>query len=556
MSSPPSPRADLVVEGRVVTLKGRDGLGEVDAIAISGGRVIAAGTTGDIEGLVGPRTRRIEVPPEMTVMPGLTDAHLHLADSAIAEAHLDLTAARTLSQGLAMLAAFADARPHGWLQGHGWDADRWGGWPTAEEIESVAAGRQVALWAHDHHALWVSRAAMEAAGLGADASDPEGGLIRRGEGGRPSGVLHETAARIVSTRIPPPTTDELAEAIARFSVRLQAAGIVAVQDPGSVIPDPELEISLPAYRRLAEAGGMRLRVDVSLRQEALPAAARRGLRSGVPIGPEEAGIRIGWLKLFADGTLGSRTAAMLRPFDQQGGGLAAPGEGRGIFLTGPDELSELAATAASAGIASQIHAIGDHAVRAALDALEPTTGVSLLHPRVEHVQLVDQADLGRFAASGIAASVQPVHLRSDMSAAEAVWGARAERSGYPWRSLADDGALIPFGTDAPVEPWDPWPGIEIAVTRTRAGGSSPGVDGPVSLGLHEGLSLARALRAACIDAPRSAGELDRGSLEPGMRADLIVVPAEALAPEVEPGGPLGGCQPAMVMIGGLVVEER
>ncbi len=549
-------RADVVVTGRIATLEGRDGLGIVDALAITAGRVVAAGPMMDIQPFVGPRTRRIELPPETMAMPGLTDAHLHLADAAIAEDHLDLAAAPTLERGLAMLAAYADARPDGWLQGHGWDAERWGGWPSAEELEAVAPRRKVALWAHDHHALWVSRAAMEHAGVGAASSDPDGGLIRRGEGGGPSGILHETAARLVSTRIPPPSTDDIVAAIARFSARLQAAGIVAVQDPGSVIPDPELEIGLPAYRRLAETGRLRLRVDVSLRQEALSAAIRRGLRSGAPVGPDEAGIRIGWLKLFADGTLGSRTAAMLEPFDAAPGGLAAPGDGRGIFLTGPDELRDLASTAASAGIASQVHAIGDRAARAALDALEPTVGVGSFHPRVEHVQLVDPTDLGRFSASGIAASVQPVHLRSDMPAAVTAWGSRAERGGYPWRSLADDGALIPFGTDAPVEPWDPWPGIEIAVTRTRAAGSTGGAGGPTSLAPHEGLSLARAPRAACVDAPRSAGELDRGALGPGMRADLIVVPAEALATEVEPGGPLGTCRPVLVMIGGRVVAER
>ncbi|HSG86343.1 MAG TPA: amidohydrolase [Candidatus Limnocylindrales bacterium] len=548
--------ADVVVRGRIVTLEGLAGLGLVEAIAVAGDRIIAAGSTRDIESFAGPRTRSIELPPELTAMPGMTDAHLHLADAAIAEDHLDLSTATTLAQGLALLADYAGPRPRGWLQGHGWDADRWGGWPTADQLETVAPGRKVALWAHDHHALWVSHAAMAAGSVAISMPDPQGGLVRRDAAGQPTGLLHETAARLVSTRIPPPSADDLVSAIARFAVRLEDAGIVAVQDPGSVIPDPDLAVGLPAYRRLAETGGLRLRVDVSLRQEALPEAIRRGLRSGASIGPDGAGVRIGWLKLFADGTLGSRTAAMLEPYDVQPGTLASPGDGRGIFLTGPDELRELASTAASAGIAAQVHAIGDRAVRAALDALEPTAGASSFHPRVEHVQLVDPADLGRFAAAGIAASVQPVHLRSDMPAAATAWGSRVERGGYPWRSLADDGALIPFGTDAPVEPWDPWPGIEMAVTRTRVARSADRGDGPTSLARHEGLDLARALRAACIDGARSAGELDRGSLGPGMRADLIVVPTEALAPEVEPGGPLGRCRPTLVIIGGRVVVER
>lgn len=548
-------RVDLVLTGRIATLGDTDGFGWVEAIAVRGDRVVAAGSRAAVDALVGHTSRRLDLPPDRIAMPGLTDAHLHLGDAAVAAEGLDLSSCSTLEEGLRDVGAYVGARPGSeWILGHGWDADRWGGWPTHEDLDEVAAGRLVALWAHDHHALWVSRSALDAAGIGAGTEDPDGGIVRRTPDGYPTGVLHETAARLVSTRIPPPSLDRLVEAVERLAPQLVEAGIVAVQEPGSVIPDPDLAIAVPAYRRLAERARVPMRIDVSIRQEALETAIALGLESGAPVGPPDAGIRIGWVKLFADGTLGSRTAAMLEPFEIEVDRPAPPGDGRGIFLTPPDSLGRLAARAADAGIAAQVHAIGDRAVRVALDALEPTAGRARYRPRVEHVQLVAPDDLPRFAAAGIAASVQPVHLRTDMSAATAAWGARVERGGYPWRSLADSGALLPFGTDAPVEPWDPWPGLEVAVTRGRTGPSASGPGG--GLAPDQGLDLARALRAACIDAPRSAGDRRRGPLEVGMRADVIVVPAEALAPDVEPGGALGRCRPDLVMVGGRVVVER
>ncbi len=220
-------------------------------------------------------------------------------------------------------------------------------------------------------------------------------------------------------------------------------------------------------------------------------------------------------------------------------------------MTEPADLIEQVAQAARAGVVTQIHAIGDAALRAALDALAPYVGLGPLAPRVEHVQLVDPADLPRFARLGVTASVQPVHLRGDAAAARLLWGARAERSGYPWRSLANSGALLAFGTDAPVEPIDPWPGLAMAVTRADAGWPA----GTPPFGPAEALSLDRAIRAACLDAPLSAGERDRGRLVVGQRADLVVIPAAALDEPVEPGGPLETARPRRVFLDGRPVFE-
>ena len=249
--------------------------------------------------------------------------------------------------------------------------------------------------------------------------------------------------------------------------------------------------------------------------------------------------------------LGSRTAALLEPLERIPGEPEPPNAGYGVWLVPPDELRAQAARAAALGIATQVHGIGDAAVRAALDVLAPTVGRTPLMPRVEHVQLVSTADIPRFAALGIAASMQPVHVRSDAGKARRLWGPRAEERGYALGALAVTGAVIPTGTDAPVEPVDPWPGLACAVTRSAP--SWPA--GTPPFGPGNALDLWRAVRAACVDPAISAGETDRGRLVPGHRADLLVIPAVAVTEPVETGGALWHARPWMVLMDGLVVAE-
>jgi hypothetical protein len=228
-----------------------------------------------------------------------------------------------------------------------------------------------------------------------------------------------------------------------------------------------------------------------------------------------------------------------------------PERRRGVWITGPDRLAEMVEGAADVEIASQIHAIGDAAVRAALEVLAPTAARVPLMPRLEHVQLLDPADRSSFAAAGIAASVQPVHLGTDAAQARMLWGDRAERSGYTWRSIARTGAVLAFGTDAPVESFDPWPGIALAVRREDPRWPA----GTPAFAPDEALSLDRALRAACVDPAVSAREADRGRLTVGQRADLAVIPAAALHEPVEPGGALATARPSLVMLDGRVAFE-
>ncbi len=553
---------DLVVRGRIVTLDasldtgvgptGAAGLGIVDAIAIRGERIVAAGREGDVEPLIRPGTRRLDLAADEVVLPGLTDSHLHLADAAVAAGQLDLAGAPTLAAGLALVHSAHERMGSdvGWLRGGGWDAGRWGTWPTAADLEAAAPGRPVLVWAHDLHSVWVSPTALALAGVAAGTPDPPGGVVRRLAGGAPAGVLHEDATLLVTRFVPSPGGDELAARIEAYSLRLLALGVVAVHEPGELEMDSGLERGFAAIERLNRAGRLPIRVLVGLRRGALDIAIARGLRSGAPLGDRPGRAvgraRVGWLKLFGDGTLGSRTASLLEPYEPDPERGEPPGGPLGVLVTSPGEMVELAARAAQAGIATQIHAIGDRALRAALDALAPTSGRTTFRPRIEHVQLVDDRDLPRFAAHGIAASVQPHHLADDAPKARRAWAGRAERS-YPWRRLVESGAIVAFGTDAPADTEDPWPGLAMAVTR-RDPRWPADMQG---FGPQEALTLPQALRAACVGPALIAGEPDRGRLIAGQRADLIVVPA-AILRDVDA---LRVARPRLVLVDGSVAYE-
>ena len=535
---------DALVSGRIATFAGERGFGWVEAVGIRDGRVAFAGSAIDLETRADPHTERFELEPGEIAIPGLTDAHLHFFDAALALEQVDLTAAATPDDGLVALRAADRALPAGaWLLGGGWDQRRWGGWPTAAALDAAIPGRPVALWSFDHHALWTSGAALAIAGISAATGDPAGGIIRHLADGSPEGVVLENAVPLVLNHVPPPDETTVRRTIAALGRELLSLGVVGVHDPGNVSPDTDL-VALDAYAALADAGELPVRIHTGLREESLEAAIARGLRSGDRLGADPGSrAKVGWLKLFADGTLGSQTAALLEPREGS--------SDLGVFRDGPDDLRRLAARAADAGIATQVHAIGDAAVRAALDALAPTAAAVPLMPRLEHVQLVHPADRGRFGASGVAASVQPVHLREDAETARRDWGSRAEAWGYTWRTLLDAGAVLGFGTDAPVEPIDPWPGVAMAVLRRDP---SWGPDAE-PFGPHEALDLETALRAAALGPSIMAREADRGRLTVGARADLIVLPAAPREPS-DPGAGYAAVRPRLVLLDGAPVVER
>lgn len=542
---------DALITGRIATLEGDSGFGWVEAIGIRDGRIAFAGSEVYLETRADPFTERIRLEPDQVAIPGLTDAHLHLAQAAMASRHVDLDDSATLNDGLARLREAHERLPaDAWLEGHGWDSDRWGGWPTADALEAVAPGRKAAIWAHDHHALWASHAAVRAAEL--PDGDPPGGVIRRADDRTPEGVLYEAATRLITIHVPPPSTDDLERAIIEVGHDLVSLGVVACHDPGGVAPDPALSFSFPAYARLSDAGRLPVRVHACMRDDAVAAAIEQGHRSGARLGANPDGrATVGWQKCFADGSLGSRTAALLDDIEPEPDRPLPPDLRRGVWMTDPEALRERVARASAGGIATTIHAIGDAAVRAALDVLTPFAPTSPLMPRIEHVQMLHPDDRPRFAAARVAASVQPVHLGSDAIQAWMLWGDRAEAEGYTWKAIADTGAVMAFGTDAPVESYDPWPGLALAVRREDARWPA----GTPAFAPGQALTLERALRAQCIDGAVSTRELDRGRLTVGQRADVVVIPAASLDEPVTPGGPLSTTRPDMVLMDGKVAFE-
>jgi len=535
---------DALVTGRIATFAGDAGYGWVEAIGIRGGKVAFAGSAVELETRADPHTRRVELEPGEIAIPALTDAHLHLAGAALAAEQVDLATAPTIDEGLARIKTMAARLPDdAWILGGGWDQRRWGRWPTAAELERVVPGRRVAVRSFDHHALWASHAALAVAGIDDDTADPAGGILQRGDDGTATGVLLENASSLVIDCVPPPDTETAKRALRSFGRELLSLGVAAAHDPGSLAPDATGR-ALDVYTELAEAGELPVRVHAAVRSDGLDDAIARGLRSGAPMGSGEAGwLTFGWLKLFADGTLASQTAALLEPIEG--------GTDTGMFTTPPDVLRERATRAAAAGIATQIHAIGDAAVRTSLDVLGPTVSKVKLMPRLEHIQLCHPDDRARFAALGVGASVQPVHLRDDAATARRDWGARAESAGYTWRSLLDAGAALGFGTDAPVEPIDPWPGVAMAVLRRDP---SWGPDVP-PYGPDEALTLEQTLRAATAGPATFARDPLGGRLVPGSRADLIVLPA---APQEagERAAAFAQVRPRLVIVDGDSVVER
>jgi predicted amidohydrolase YtcJ len=540
--------ADRVILGRVATLGGDRGFGWARGVALRNGRVVAVGSRAGLRPWIGPATSLSRLPDDLAVVPGITDAHLHLVTAALAAEQLDLSSAADREQTLQLVRA-ADVRLRqsdggaGWLLGHGWSMDRMGGWPTAADLEEAAPGRRIALWAHDHHARWMSMAALRAASIDTSTEPRSSGRIRLGPDGRPSGILHEGAATLVDGAIPLPTTDDVETAVTRYAAVLLGLGISGVHDPGQLTDDAASPVGPWLTAAMAERGRLPLRVATSVRETQLPRAIAWGMRTGRQVGGRH---RDGWLKLFADGALGSRSAALLRPYEATDRGGDPVGGPAGMLVRSQEELAERATAAAGAGVGVQIHGIGDAAVRLALDVLEglprPTGGA---RHRVEHAQLVAPEDLSRFGAGGIAASVQPCHLLSDAHAARMAWGPRTG-SAFPLRALDRASALLPFGTDAPVESPDPWRGMAAAVARRDPAWPA----GEPDFHPEQALPVWRALRGACLDGPLSLGATDEGRLLPGFRADLLIVRGAGLTAPGHDGSVLAAIRPVATLLDG------
>jgi predicted amidohydrolase YtcJ len=410
------------------------------ALAIAGERV--AGGVGTHEtALASPE--RVDLGGRCLV-PGFSDAHVHFPTWSLAQHQVRLEGAEGLDEALARVASAVDEVPEGrWLRGLGWRSGDWAPpvEPTKEALDAVTGEVPVALMSKDYHSLWVNSAAL--ARVEGDLQVP-GGVVERDEQGEPTGVLREECAWHFRDTYARPTEDDMVEAC-REGIRIaNARGVTAIHDKDGWLG------ALRVFERLRAEEALTLRVWQSLPYEHIDRLAETGVTSG--LGDDL--LRVGYIKAFLDGTLGSRTALLL--------------DGSGVEIVGYEEFVDIVARSARAGFPVAVHAIGDLANRRALDAFEATRDEWAprgLRQRIEHAQLLAAEDVGRFAELGVAASVQFSHAPSDRDIADRFWEGRTDGA-YAFRSLLDSGALVANGSDAPVEELDPLLGIRAGVTRT------------------------------------------------------------------------------------------
>ncbi|HEX5039703.1 MAG TPA: amidohydrolase [Candidatus Limnocylindria bacterium] len=510
-----SERAELVIRGQVVLAAESDGLLTAEAIGISAGRVLSAGTADDVLDAAGAGAEIVDA-RDSAVIPGLHDFHIHLVGLARARMRVLLDDARDGAEVLARIReAAAPAAGDAWVVGRGW---------SAAQIASVdpgaldvAVGSRPAFFSsHDGHSGWASSTALRMAGIGEATADPEGGRIERDPRGVPTGVLRETARELVARLVPEPQGGDLRDALDATLRDLAALGLTGASEAGDYTDangtgaDAALGDSYSTLTDLGDLLDGRLRVTLGIPADALPAAAERGLQTGMRLDGRST-MRFGWAKEYADGALGSGTAALFAP--------KSCGEpDAGILRVTPDELDGLFRRARSARIAPAIHAIGDRAVATVLDVAERAgrgaDGVP--NDRMEHVQLLRARDAPRFAELGVTASVQPIHAAADRDLVESCWEGRQDGA-YAWRSLLRAGAQLAAGSDAPVESVNPWLGIFSALHR-RGPSDSRSDWRPA-----EALTVEEAVRAYTLGPAVAIGAADEGHLRPGARADLAIL---------------------------------
>jgi predicted amidohydrolase YtcJ len=499
---------------------------EGDAVWWQDGKVRAVGDHRDIDRAAPSTLPRYELPGAL-VTPGFVDGHTHFALWALNRGRVQLTGMESRSE---VVARVATATPEqGWIVGQGWDANRWPEPPHRRVLDAVQLA-PVYLDSLDVHAAWLNSAALGAAGIGPETADPPGGRIVRDAAGEPTGLLLERAVELVTRVLPRPPADRLDRALLEAQAEAHRLGVTGIHDV-------EDENARAAFGRLEAAGELRLRVLFHAPVASLPTLIREGERSGT--GSEW--LVLGGVKMFLDGSLGSRTAWMLRPYEGS--------RDRGMPLTDAAEAERAMRLAAHHGIACTVHAIGDAAVRRALDLMTPLPRAALPH-RIEHFQCVHPADLERAAEAGIAASMQPAHLLADIPLIERHWGARGAGA-YAFRSLLRRGTRLVFGSDVPVASIDPREGMFAAIDRATGAGLPRG-----GWREEERLTFAEALRAYTIAGAEAAGaSARRGTLGIGMDADLVAWSCDPVV-ERDQGSAFRAGRAELTVVGGEVVMRR
>lgn len=500
----------LILGGLIHPLGGRP---PVRAALVRDGAMVAIGTEAAVRA-VAREGAGVEDLAGGVATPGITDSHVHLTAWALARRRVDLHGVRSLAEVADRVRAAA-AGAGEWVVGQGWNRHLLDGVPDRDLLDRIAPGRPVLLESNDIHAAWLSSEALRRCGITRETPDQPGGVIVRDAAAEPTGVLLEAARVMVVCQVPAAGAGEVAAALRDAQAELHRLGITGIHS---------VERSgMADLRPLAAAGELRLRVLQHVLLEDLDSAIEAGLRSGDPAPGCGPLATVGGVKMFLDGALGSCTAWLREPYEGD------PGN-RGIRTLEPAEFAAAVRRAAAAGLSSTVHAIGDAAVELALDVLGSVPPAGAVPHRIEHLQLCPPELWQRAARSGVVASMQPVHLLTDIPAAERHWGHERSRGAYAFAPLLRAGMTLAFGSDAPVEGPDPRPGLHAAVRRVTWSGDWRGGEWFP----EHALTPAEALSGYTEGPAAAAGQPGRlGRLCPGYAADLTVWDRDPLSSSPE-----------------------
>jgi predicted amidohydrolase YtcJ len=535
--------ADLVmVDARIWTVNRAQP--EAEALAVLGGRIVAVGKSADVRRLVGPKTRVLEAKGQR-VVPGFYDSHVHLLGSGLRLSEVALKDAKDEAEFGKRLREFDRKLPRNrWLLGGEWDHDRTfgGNLPSAELIDRYVADRPVFLRRYDGHMAVVNSRVLQLAGITAETPDPPGGVIYRKDGTRqPSGVLRDNAMGFVERHIPATTEEEIIEAVRGSLAEARQVGVTSMQDmDGSDAPTRRRLLRL--YQELARQGKLTARIDLRW-----PLAQWQSLAAlGVEANFGDDWVRIGGLKGFVDGSLGSSTARMYEPYLHEKGNT-------GVYVTPLNRLREYIEGADAAGLSIAIHAIGDRANAELLDIyaeVAQQNGPRDRRFRIEHAQHLRPRDYARFKELGVIPSLQPYHAIDDGRWAEGRIGSERCAASYACRSLLDAGARLAFGSDWSVAPLNPLLGIDAAVNRRTLDGKHP--EGWFA---KQKISVAEAVEAFTLGSAYAGfQEKDCGSLEVGKLADFVVLSRDILADTERDR--IAETEVLVTIVGGKIVYEK
>lgn len=484
--------------GSIVTMDANDPV--AGEIITKGTRIVWLGRQGSAP----PEYRRaksIDLKGRL-LLPAFSDAHTHYLYFSRTLGNVDMQGCKSLNEALDRIRKHAKSHPTGWVKGGNLDVNMWKtGWPSAADLDRVVPNRPAAIFTHDYHSLWANTKAMAIAKITRETPDPPGGKIERDSKGNPTGMFFETADKLVADCIPDPTELQDERLIRKTQSLAHQVGVAAIGDMGEAA-------TLRVFASLAAKDQLRLRLWKSIPLQHMDNAIASGLRSGIG----NAWIKIGSVKVFTDGALGSQTAWMYDPY-------TGSKDNRGICRTPKKEFEDIVKRATSHGLSLCVHAIGDAAVGQAISIMgkHRKRFPANQPPRIEHLQLLHPKDLKKLVRSGIIASMQPSHLLSDRDIADKHWGKRS-RNAFTFRTLWDNGVIMAFGSDVPIEPIRPLDGIGAAVHRAkptdRRGPWHP----------KERLSVWEAVWGFTMGAAIAAGDQEeRGMLKPGYLADLVVL---------------------------------